>query len=1204
LKYSILTMAFMAAMSGCIDSGSDDTTDAGSGGGGDGGGPATVERISFSGLVADGYLDSATVCLDINENKVCDAGEPSTTSGAGGAFTIADATQEQRDTYPLLVQVVVGTTIDEDTKTTANPDGVVLNKPLTLSAPVGYEFISPLSTMVQSEVEDGSTPSQAEMAVQEKLGTTLSLDEDYIAAQESGEFTAEQEAEFAQLHQVAQVTARVISDNIVKLEDAAEENSISIDDLISAIVDEVFDALEEITIQVEEIAADPETEFNPDTVAQAVDEEVVDLEPDTIVDVVDQNNAEEAATEANLATVMLGDGLAWLWSGEDNGALEAEYGIIKTNGTGDFIDEPFTWNGTAFIADTTSDPDSGHVFNTSTGWISIANLDEPSSVVTNADGSIELLRGTGDAAFSERLKGEEVDLSTLNMRTNIEGIDDGDGWWARYVAADDVFTTGAKGYILSDNGSDMPYIIPKWTDCDAQDLHGGSCNVANFRNLNDFGTAATLSEVFTTTAVTLSGDFNTDAEALKTLEIGYNDNGPQLQIEIFANGTLNYLLVDYSIPSIVSLGASTWSTVTATTGGDKAYILVPIEALPEFDELDLVLAEVDGFVRRGFKGNSEERSVEISLLNKAAVDQVVANFALDNLDLKYTEDCTTGNSAWDGQQATISTQWNSITEFNTAVTTCLSELASSEVPYTEEELKDGTARNLANGALTTYLANNMGVITGDNGQLWFDWHVNGDSRLVLSYANATGVPETITVAQLIRNLDQAYVQSKSFLENSEVTATFVAGGMESHGLIGANAFELAPLNGVAPTILFDSETLAGTYEARSVNDGGGDFIFNANGTGSVHWLPDAEQLAQDPQHQGDDDTLTWIADAQGRLVVTLINDQGAFSGVDRYSLTTGTQDSGAISAQAINSNGLYQHLGDFTWSKTGEAPKVACTAGDVDWNQTTDPSGSTLKVRAEYDAAVAGCLGVNAFIPFTLANLVDTSFIASDGSGNPEYTYSFNGHNPTENAPIGTVITPDGTFNFSWSIEQMQDVDPQAVDGEDITGVLKLNYAGTQFEQVTMVAYDVTSDTASLKGRTQFESEFPGADKGDIWSNLFVKTSPASTTLADLVAVGVVDESRDDGTRNTYWDFVDNGNNVGVFKVYEREDPAACYDLTEIPITDNGSGSFSLDDSATGGPSDFPVAWHVAADGRIYDDNDSFPPAADQNVIAGLTMCQ
>jgi hypothetical protein len=46
--------------------------------------PATT---TLSGKVADGYLRGANVCLDLNKNKICDPGEPSATSTAGGVLS-------------------------------------------------------------------------------------------------------------------------------------------------------------------------------------------------------------------------------------------------------------------------------------------------------------------------------------------------------------------------------------------------------------------------------------------------------------------------------------------------------------------------------------------------------------------------------------------------------------------------------------------------------------------------------------------------------------------------------------------------------------------------------------------------------------------------------------------------------------------------------------------------------------------------------------------------------------------------------------------------------------------------------------------------------------------------------------------------------------------------------------------------------------
>ena len=72
--------------------------------------------IVMGGKVADGYLVGAKVCLDLNQNKLCDDGEPSATSTAGGDFSITDATQEQINNFPLLVEVTAGVVDEEDRK--------------------------------------------------------------------------------------------------------------------------------------------------------------------------------------------------------------------------------------------------------------------------------------------------------------------------------------------------------------------------------------------------------------------------------------------------------------------------------------------------------------------------------------------------------------------------------------------------------------------------------------------------------------------------------------------------------------------------------------------------------------------------------------------------------------------------------------------------------------------------------------------------------------------------------------------------------------------------------------------------------------------------------------------------------------------------------------------------------------------------------
>ena len=130
--------------------------------GGGGGTPATQ---SLSGLVIDGPLQGATVCLDVNGNGRCDSDEP--TSGptnAQGNYTITGLTSDQMNSGAAFVAVVPATAIDA-----SNP-GKPVGTAFTLSAPAGNgAVISPISTMVQIAVASGMTLSSAESAVANQL---------------------------------------------------------------------------------------------------------------------------------------------------------------------------------------------------------------------------------------------------------------------------------------------------------------------------------------------------------------------------------------------------------------------------------------------------------------------------------------------------------------------------------------------------------------------------------------------------------------------------------------------------------------------------------------------------------------------------------------------------------------------------------------------------------------------------------------------------------------------------------------------------------------------------------------------------------------------------------------------------------------------------------------------------------------------------
>ena len=121
---------------------------------------ATVDVVvTITGQAIDGYIVGATVFRDSDRDGVRDAGEVFTTTGANGLFTIAEGDG------PL---VLTGGT---DVSTGLAFQG-------TLTAPSGSTVVTPLTTLMQSMIEDGlaADTTAAEQAV--KTAFSLSGDID------------------------------------------------------------------------------------------------------------------------------------------------------------------------------------------------------------------------------------------------------------------------------------------------------------------------------------------------------------------------------------------------------------------------------------------------------------------------------------------------------------------------------------------------------------------------------------------------------------------------------------------------------------------------------------------------------------------------------------------------------------------------------------------------------------------------------------------------------------------------------------------------------------------------------------------------------------------------------------------------------------------------------------------------------------------
>ena len=159
-----VTSAGLLALYGCGGSSSSATNNATPGG-------VVVATTDVSLTVIDGPIQNAQVCLDINNNSVCDANEPTGKTDATGKVTIkVNSTDVGK--YPVIA--VVGTdAIDADTGAVPTP--------FTMKAPADQTaVITPLTTLVQNVVAStGSTSAAAAEQVQAQTGINVSLFEDF-----------------------------------------------------------------------------------------------------------------------------------------------------------------------------------------------------------------------------------------------------------------------------------------------------------------------------------------------------------------------------------------------------------------------------------------------------------------------------------------------------------------------------------------------------------------------------------------------------------------------------------------------------------------------------------------------------------------------------------------------------------------------------------------------------------------------------------------------------------------------------------------------------------------------------------------------------------------------------------------------------------------------------------------------------------------
>lgn len=173
MKNTISVIAIALALSACGGGGGD-----GGNSGNTGGSNPPPAQATLSGRAIDGYLGNATVCVDLNNNGMCDAGEPAAKTDAKGNYNLPYS--DEYVNKKLLVLV------DTATTDASRPAGYTFPASFTLSRYLTDAktdvVVSPLTSLVVAQMESGATEAQAREAVSKLLGQSIDVDSDYVAA--------------------------------------------------------------------------------------------------------------------------------------------------------------------------------------------------------------------------------------------------------------------------------------------------------------------------------------------------------------------------------------------------------------------------------------------------------------------------------------------------------------------------------------------------------------------------------------------------------------------------------------------------------------------------------------------------------------------------------------------------------------------------------------------------------------------------------------------------------------------------------------------------------------------------------------------------------------------------------------------------------------------------------------------------------------
>ena len=120
--------------------------------------PVPIEEPTpYNVKVSDGYLNGDFVFLDLNSNYKFDDGEPSGTTGAGGAVALDVEGIENPELYSIIALATQALTVDEDT-------GCNVESDFAMSSPPGTVVVNPVTTLVHAKIA-GTTATAVHQAI-------------------------------------------------------------------------------------------------------------------------------------------------------------------------------------------------------------------------------------------------------------------------------------------------------------------------------------------------------------------------------------------------------------------------------------------------------------------------------------------------------------------------------------------------------------------------------------------------------------------------------------------------------------------------------------------------------------------------------------------------------------------------------------------------------------------------------------------------------------------------------------------------------------------------------------------------------------------------------------------------------------------------------------------------------------------------------